>query len=62
MVETIATVLHNYLQQTDNAHYTPAGFVDCDDKSGATIEGQYRKFIDKYVPYAIIIKKGKTTH
>ena len=45
MVETIATVLHNCLQQTNDAHYTPAGFVDCDDKSGAIIEGQWRKFI-----------------
>ena len=33
-----ATALHNYLQQTDNARYIPAGFVDSEDKSGAIIE------------------------
>ena len=41
-----ATALHNYLQQTDNAHYTPAGSVDSEDKIGAIIEGQWRKLID----------------
>ena len=34
-----ATALHNYLQQTDNAHYTPAVFVDSENKSGAIKEG-----------------------
>ena len=33
-----ATALYNYLQQTDNAYYTPAGFVDSEDKSCAIIE------------------------
>ena len=41
-----ATALHNYLQQTDNVHYTPAGFVDSEDKSCAIIEGQWRKLIE----------------
>ena len=30
-----ATALHNYLQQADKVHYTPAGFVDSKDKSAA---------------------------
>ena len=42
----VATAVHNYLQQADNAHYTPLGFVDSEDKSGAIIEGQWRKLID----------------
>ena len=49
MVEKIvlaAVALYNYLQQTDNAHYTPAGFVDSEDKTGALIEGQWRKLVD----------------
>ena len=41
-----ATTLHNYLQQTDNTHYTTAGFVDFEDKTGAIMEGQWRKLID----------------
>ena len=41
-----ATTLHNYLQQTHNAHYTTAGFVDFEDKTGAIMEGQWRKLID----------------
>lgn len=32
---TFATVaLHNYLRQTDNATYTPAGFVDYETSDG----------------------------
>ena len=49
MVEKIvlaATALHNYLQQTDSAHYTPAGFAHSEVKSGAVVEGQWRKLID----------------
>ena len=41
-----ATALYNYLQQTDKPHYTPGGFVDSEDKSGAIIEGQWRKLTD----------------
>ena len=32
--------LHNYLNQTDNAHYTPAGFIDSEDSTGEKIAGQ----------------------
>ena len=42
----VATALDNYLQQTHNVHYTPAGFVDSEDKSAAIIKGQWRKLID----------------
>ena len=41
-----ATALHNYLQQTDNVHCTTPGYLDSEDKSGAIIEGQWRKLID----------------
>ena len=37
--------LHNYLNQTDNAHYTPAGFIDSEDSTGEIIAGQWRKNI-----------------
>ena len=40
LVEKIvqATIcLHNYLCLTENANYTPAGFVDCEDSSGNII-------------------------
>ena len=35
--------LHNYLTLTSNAQYVPAGFVDCEDSSGNTIPGDWRK-------------------
>ena len=31
--------LHNYLRLTDNAHYTPAGFIDSEDKHGNFVPG-----------------------
>ena len=34
--------LHNYLRLTDNAHYTPAGFIDSEDKHGNFVPGQWR--------------------
>ena len=38
--------LHNYLRQTDNAFYTPAGFVDSVDSAGELVEGNWRNLID----------------
>ena len=38
--------LHNYLRQTDNAFYTPAGFVDSVDSTGELVEGNWRNLID----------------
>ena len=38
--------LHNYLSQTDNAYYTPFGFVDCESKCGDIIPGQWRSKIE----------------
>ena len=35
--------LHNYLKLTDNANYTPTGFVDSESKSGEIIPGSWRK-------------------
>ena len=34
--------LHNYLRLTDNAHYTPSGFVDSVDKDGHFLSGEWR--------------------
>ena len=62
MVEKIvfaATALYNYLQQTDNAYYTPAGFVDSEDKSGAVIEGQWTKLIDSNLQSARPIRNSR---
>ena len=35
-------VLHNFLRLTDNAHYTPSGFVDSEDKKGNLLPGEWR--------------------
>ena len=34
--------LHNYLRLTDNSHYSPAGFVDSEDKDGHLLPGEWR--------------------
>lgn len=34
--------LHNYLRQTDNAMYTPQGFVDVESKDGKIKQGEWR--------------------
>ena len=34
--------LHNYLRLTDNALYTPAGFIDSEDKHGNFLPGEWR--------------------
>ena len=41
-----AIVLHNYLKQTDNACYTPNGFVDSKNNSGNIMPGQWRSILD----------------
>ena len=41
-----AVALHNYLRQTDNANYTPVGFVDSENDSGEITEGQWHSKID----------------
>ena len=44
---TLAAIcLHNYLRQTENAVYTPAGFIDSDDGSGTIKPGEWRRIID----------------
>ena len=43
----LATIaLHNFLRQTENACYTPAGFVNSVDSTGKLVEGNWRKLID----------------
>ena len=37
--------LHNYLRQTDNAGYCPAGFVDSEDSSGRIKPGEWRSIV-----------------
>ena len=34
--------LHNYLRLTDNAHDTPSGFVNSEDKDGNFLPGEWR--------------------
>ena len=38
-------VLHNYLRQTDNAFYTPAGFIDSENGSGEILPGEWRNTV-----------------
>ena len=40
-----ALCLHNYLRQTDNAGYCPAGFVDFEDSSGRIKPGEWRSLV-----------------
>ena len=37
--------LHNYLRQTDNAGYCPAGFVDSEDSTGHIKQGEWRSIV-----------------
>ena len=37
--------LHNYLRQTNNAFYSPAGFMDCEDASGNIKLGEWRSLV-----------------
>ena len=35
--------LHNFLHLTDDAHYTPAGFIHLKDKHGSFVPGQEKE-------------------
>ena len=35
----VTVTLHNYLNQTDNAHYTPEGFIDLEDRTSEITVG-----------------------
>ena len=35
-------ITHNYLRQTDNAMYTPCGFLDSENKDGSIKAGEWR--------------------
>ncbi|XP_028516516.1 uncharacterized protein LOC114575585 [Exaiptasia diaphana] len=35
--------LHNYLRLTENASYTPEGFIDCESSNGEVDPGDWRK-------------------
>ena len=44
---TLAAIcLHNYLRQTENAFYAPAGFVDSESSSGCIKPGEWRKIVE----------------
>jgi hypothetical protein len=40
-----AVCLHNYLRQTNNACYCPAGFVDSQDNTGQIQPGEWRSIV-----------------
>ena len=42
----VTLALHNYLRLTDNATYTPKGFVDSEDSTGNVTVGKWRKNAD----------------
>ena len=44
-VERYILYLHNYLRQTGNAGYCPAGFVDSEDSKGVIKPGEWRSII-----------------
>ena len=37
--------LHNYLKQTDNAGYVPAGFIHSEDSTGNIVDGSWRSVV-----------------
>ncbi|KXJ27548.1 hypothetical protein AC249_AIPGENE7667 [Exaiptasia diaphana] len=37
--------LHNYLRLTDNANYSPSGFIDYEDSNGNLKQGDWRKIV-----------------
>ena len=39
--------LHNYLRQTNNASYTPSGFIDSESSDGTIHLGEWRKQVDR---------------
>ena len=41
-----AIALHNYLRQTNNAYYTPSGFIYSENSDGEIIPGQLRNLLD----------------
>ena len=46
---TLACIaLHNYLRITDNAYYTPSGFVNSEDKDGNFKPGEWRSLSSNY--------------
>ena len=42
----VTITLHNYLRLTDNAVYTPEGFVDSQASSGEIRPGKWRRIVD----------------
>ena len=50
----VTLCLHNYLRQTGNAGYCPAGFVYCEDSTERIKQGEWRSIVasgDAFVPY-----------
>ena len=42
-----AVCLHNYLRQTENALYSPSGFIDSENSSGEIKHGEWRRIVDE---------------
>ena len=64
-----------YLKQTDDAYYTPKGFVDSESSSGRIVPGQWRNSIEtnsiqnirpvrgsKYTKTAVLTREKLTEH
>ena len=45
VIVLVACALHNYLRLTENAAYCPAGFVDCETRSGEIKHGKWRTVV-----------------
>ena len=55
-----ALCLHNYLRQTDNAGYCPAGFVDSENSSGDIKPGEWRSIIQNDEAFIPLQKRHNT--
>ena len=55
----VVVTLHNYLNQTDNARYTPAGFIDLEDSTSEIIVGQWRKNITNNLQEILPVRNSR---
>lgn len=55
-----AMSLHNYLRQTDNAGYCPAGFVDSESSTGEIKEGEWRSIVANDTSFVPLQKPHNT--
>ena len=55
----VVVTLHNYLNQTDNPRYTPAGFIDLEDSTSEIIVGQWRKNITNNLQEILPVRNSR---